>query len=67
MIDDCRGSYERIGVVVAAYLHYSNICGSADQALDRFAMKRFLDDKVGDLDQPSHKRWVDQLRQAVVK
>jgi tensin len=51
-----RGSQERIGVVVAAYMHYSNICGSADQALDRFAMKRYLDDKIGDLDQPSHKR-----------
>uniref|UniRef100_A0A1B6GPL2 Phosphatidylinositol-3,4,5-trisphosphate 3-phosphatase n=1 Tax=Cuerna arida TaxID=1464854 RepID=A0A1B6GPL2_9HEMI len=54
-----RGSHERIGVVVAAYMHYSNICGSADQALDRFAMKRYLDDKVGDLDQPSHKRYID--------
>ncbi|XP_075211677.1 focal adhesion protein tensin isoform X4 [Lycorma delicatula] len=54
-----RGNKERIGVVVAAYMHYSNICGSADQALDRFAMKRFLDDKIGDLEQPSHRRYVD--------
>ena len=49
-----RGSRDRIGVVIAAYMHYSNICGSADQALDRFAMKRFLDDKIADFDQPSH-------------
>jgi hypothetical protein len=51
-----RGSKDRIGVVVAAYMHYSSICGSADQALDRFAMSRYLEDKVGDLEQPSHKR-----------
>ncbi|XP_039278903.1 tensin-1 [Nilaparvata lugens] len=54
-----RGQKERIGVVVAAYMHYSNICGSADQALDRFAMKRFLDDKIGDFEQPSHRRYID--------
>nr|CAD7453782.1 unnamed protein product [Timema tahoe] len=54
-----RGSKERIGVVIAAYMHYSNICGSADQALDRFAMGRFLNDKIGELEQPSHKRYVE--------
>ncbi|KAI5743355.1 hypothetical protein M8J77_017223 [Diaphorina citri] len=54
-----RGNKDRIGVVVSAYMHYSNICGTADQALDRFAMKRFLDDKIGDLDFPSYKRYVD--------
>ncbi|XP_067001379.2 tensin-3 isoform X3 [Anabrus simplex] len=54
-----RGSKDRIGVVIAAYMHYSSICGSADQALDRFAMARFLDDKIGDLEQPSHKRYVE--------
>nr|CAD7574658.1 unnamed protein product [Timema californicum] len=53
------GSKERIGVVIAAYMHYSNICGSADQALDRFAMSRFLNDKIGELEQPSHKRYVE--------
>lgn len=31
---------------------------SADQALDRFAMKRFYDDKLGGLAIPSHKRLV---------
>ncbi|KAK7865077.1 hypothetical protein R5R35_014617 [Gryllus longicercus] len=54
-----RGSKDRIGVVVAAYMHYSSICGSADQALDRYAMARFLEDKVGDLEHPSHKRYVE--------
>ncbi|CAH1391636.1 unnamed protein product [Nezara viridula] len=51
-----RGERERIGVVVAAYMHYSSICGSPEQALDRFAMKRYLDHKIGDLDLPSNKR-----------
>jgi tensin len=51
-----RGSKDRIGVVIAAYMHYTSICGSADQALDRFAMSQYLEDKVGDLEQPSHKR-----------
>ncbi|XP_034231429.1 tensin-1 [Thrips palmi] len=54
-----RGSKDRIGVVVAAYMHYSHICGGADQALDRFAMKRFLQDQVQDVEQPSHRRYVD--------
>ncbi|KAK9509857.1 hypothetical protein O3M35_004758 [Rhynocoris fuscipes] len=54
-----RGSRERIGVVVAAYMHYSSICGSPKQALDRFAMKRYLDHKVGDLELPSNRRYVN--------
>lgn len=53
-----RGSKDRISVVVAAYMHYSHICGGADQALDRFAMKRFLQDQVEDVEQPSHRRCV---------
>ncbi|KAL1123686.1 hypothetical protein AAG570_001459 [Ranatra chinensis] len=54
-----RGNRERIGVVVAAYMHYSSICGSPEQALDRFAMKRFLDHKIGELQLPSNRRYVD--------
>ncbi|XP_042223091.1 tensin-like [Homarus americanus] len=53
-----RGGYEKLGVVVAAYMHYSNICASTDQALDRYAMKRFFDDKIGQLYHPSQKRYV---------
>uniref|UniRef100_A0A672M4Z4 Tensin 1 n=1 Tax=Sinocyclocheilus grahami TaxID=75366 RepID=A0A672M4Z4_SINGR len=48
----------RTGVVVAAYMHYSNISASADQALDRFAMKRFYEDKVLPVGQPSQRRYV---------
>lgn len=33
---------------------------SADQALDRFAMKRFYEDKIVPIGQPSQRRWVSQ-------
>ncbi|XP_046736668.1 tensin-1 isoform X8 [Diprion similis] len=54
-----RGGKERLGVAVSAYMNYSSICGSRDQALDRFAMRRFLDDKIGPLHVPSHRRYVE--------
>ncbi|XP_049821809.1 tensin-1 isoform X7 [Aethina tumida] len=54
-----RGSKEKLGVIVAAYMHYSSICGSQEQALDRFSMRRFLDDNVGPLVLPSNKRYVE--------
>lgn len=50
------GNKDKLGIVVAAYMHYSSICGTADQALDRFSMRRFLDDSVGPLQLPSNKR-----------
>ncbi|XP_051760702.1 tensin-1 isoform X10 [Ctenopharyngodon idella] len=53
-----KGNRGRTGVVVAAYMHYSNISASADQALDRFAMKRFYEDKVLPVGQPSQRRYV---------
>ncbi|KAM4560094.1 tensin-1 isoform 2-T2 [Odontesthes bonariensis] len=53
-----KGDRGRTGVVVAAYMHYSNISASADQALDRFAMRRFYEDKALPLGQPSQKRYV---------
>ncbi|NWI33077.1 TENS protein, partial [Sula dactylatra] len=54
-----KGNRGRLGVVVAAYMHYSNISASADQALDRFAMKRFYEDKVVPVGQPSQKRYIN--------
>ncbi len=36
-------------------------CFSDDSALDRFAMRRFSDDYVGSLAQPSHRRYLIQL------
>ncbi|KAL6429908.1 hypothetical protein ACFW04_007637 [Cataglyphis niger] len=54
-----RGNKERLGVAVSAYMNYSSICGGRDQALDRFAMRRFLDDKIGSLQVPSHRRYIE--------
>ncbi|CAG9858791.1 unnamed protein product, partial [Phyllotreta striolata] len=54
-----RGDKDKLGVIVAAYMNYSSICGSAEQALDRFSMKKFLDDNVGPLALPSNKRYID--------
>ncbi|XP_051158278.1 tensin isoform X4 [Leptopilina boulardi] len=56
-----RGSKERerLGVTVSAYMNYSSICGSNDQALDRFSMRKFLDDKIGKLKVPSHRRYIE--------
>uniref|UniRef100_A0A8C4QP76 Tensin n=1 Tax=Eptatretus burgeri TaxID=7764 RepID=A0A8C4QP76_EPTBU len=54
-----KGNKGNTGLVVACYMHYSNICASADQALDTFAMKRFYEDKILPLSQPSQQRYVD--------
>ncbi|KAE8597116.1 hypothetical protein XENTR_v10016359 [Xenopus tropicalis] len=59
----CRGERGRIGVVISSYMHFTNISASADQALDRFAMKKFIDDKVSVLLQPSQKRYVNFLNE----
>ncbi|NXP84030.1 TENS3 protein, partial [Passerina amoena] len=57
----CRGEKGRIGVVISSYMHFTNVSASADQALDRFAMKKFFDDKVSALMQPSQRRYVQFL------
>ncbi|XP_063778765.1 tensin-3 isoform X2 [Pseudophryne corroboree] len=57
----CRGGKGRIGVVISSYMHFTNVSASADQALDRFAMKKFFDDKVSMLMQPSQIRYVSFL------
>lgn len=47
------------GVLVPMLQPHLPFCPrSADQALDRFAMKRFYEDKVVPVGQPSQKRWV---------
>ncbi|KAG1701210.1 Tensin [Nymphon striatum] len=52
-----RNDKGRTGVVVSAYMHYTNLCASSDQALDRFSMKRFYDHKLAPYTQPSQKRY----------
>ncbi|KAK2722239.1 tensin-1-like isoform X9 [Artemia franciscana] len=55
-----RRGLQRIGVALAAYMQYVSVCGGDEQALDRFAMQRFLDEKVPQtLFQPSDLRYVN--------
>uniref|UniRef100_A0A674F3D0 Tensin 3 n=1 Tax=Salmo trutta TaxID=8032 RepID=A0A674F3D0_SALTR len=53
----CRGGKSRIGVVISSFVHFTDISASADQALDRFAMRKYYDDKVSALMTPSQKRY----------
>ena len=36
----CKGGKGRTGVAIAAYIQYSNMCLSAEDCLDKFAMNR---------------------------
>ncbi|XP_029285990.1 LOW QUALITY PROTEIN: tensin 3-2 [Cottoperca gobio] len=57
----CRGGKGRLGVLVASYIHLSNMSASADLSLDHFAMRRFYNDKLSALMTPSQKRYVWML------
>lgn len=55
-----RCGLQRVGVVVAAYCEYTGLCPpnqQDQQSLDRFSMKRFLNERVGGLRTPSDKRY----------
>ncbi|KAK9879482.1 hypothetical protein WA026_006551 [Henosepilachna vigintioctopunctata] len=54
-----KGNKDKLGVIVAAYMNYSSICGNAEQALDRFSMRKFLEENIGSISLPSNKRYVD--------
>ncbi|XP_068599712.1 tensin-3-like [Brachionichthys hirsutus] len=54
----CRGRKDRLGVLVASYIHFSNMSASADLSLDNFAMRKFYSDKLSPLMTPSQKRCV---------
>ncbi|XP_071941780.1 tensin-1-like isoform X3 [Antedon mediterranea] len=55
----CKGGRGPIGVVVSAYMGYLNFSNSTDTALDRYAMRRFLDAKTGSAMHPSQHRYID--------
>ncbi|XP_062583905.1 tensin-1-like isoform X3 [Saccostrea cucullata] len=55
----CKGGRGRLAVIIAAFLNYSNICSSSEQLLDRMAMNRFYEDKLGGLKSPSHRRYIE--------
>ncbi|KAI9545039.1 hypothetical protein NQZ68_039767 [Dissostichus eleginoides] len=56
---DQMGGKGRLGVLVASYIHFSNMSASADLSLDHFAMRRFYNDKLSAQMTPSQKRHVN--------
>ncbi|XP_054859092.1 tensin-2 isoform X2 [Eublepharis macularius] len=54
----CKGNKGKTGVIVAAYMYYSKISASADQALSTLTMRKFCEDKVAASLQPSQKRYI---------
>uniref|UniRef100_A0A7E4VWX2 Phosphatase tensin-type domain-containing protein n=1 Tax=Panagrellus redivivus TaxID=6233 RepID=A0A7E4VWX2_PANRE len=54
----CKGWRSRAAIVVAAYMHYTQICAGEETAADRFSMQIFSEKFLGVDGQPSHKRYV---------
>ncbi|XP_066469967.1 tensin-2 isoform X4 [Tiliqua scincoides] len=54
----CKGNKGKTGVIVAAYMYFSKISASADQALSTLTMRKFCEDKVAASLQPSQKRYI---------
>ncbi|NWZ87800.1 TNS2 protein, partial [Poecile atricapillus] len=57
----CKGSKAPVGVVVGAFLHYSNVWGSPEQELNALSMRRFCEEKLGDVLQPSQRRYTEDF------
>ncbi|MCJ8743644.1 hypothetical protein PDJAM_G00096450 [Pangasius djambal] len=52
----CRGTKDRVGVVISSYINLPSISSSEEKALDCYTMKRFYSDKMASLMTPSQKR-----------
>ncbi|XP_016099165.1 tensin-3-like isoform X3 [Sinocyclocheilus grahami] len=57
----CKGSKDRVGVVISSYIQLSNVSTSEEHALDLYSMKKFCSDKMVNLMTPSQKRYVQVL------
>ncbi|XP_064257060.1 tensin-2 [Passer domesticus] len=57
----CKGSKAPVGVVVGAFLHYSDVWGSPEQALNALSMRRFCEEKLGGVLQPSQRRYTEDF------
>ncbi|OQV25857.1 Tensin-1 [Hypsibius exemplaris] len=58
LIIHCKGGLGRAALVIASYMHYTSICATSNQALDRYAMKHFFDDELRRHILPSQRRYV---------
>ncbi|XP_026147069.1 tensin-1-like isoform X1 [Carassius auratus] len=54
----CKGSRDRVGVVISSYIQLSNVSTSEERALELYSMKKFCSDKMVSLMTPSQKRYV---------
>lgn len=54
----CKGSKDRVGVVISSYIQLSSVSTSEEHALDLYSMKRFCSDQMVNLLTPSQKRYV---------
>ena len=54
----CKGGKGRTGVVIAAYIQFTNRYLTPEEALGKFADKRFYDESSGGVTQPSQRRMV---------
>ncbi|XP_038047142.1 tensin-like isoform X4 [Patiria miniata] len=63
----CKGGRGPIGVVVLAYMNYINITSSAETAMDRYAMKRFMEAKTESSMHPSQHRYVNYFTGLLTK
>uniref|UniRef100_A0A1I8BIR6 Phosphatase tensin-type domain-containing protein n=1 Tax=Meloidogyne hapla TaxID=6305 RepID=A0A1I8BIR6_MELHA len=52
----CKGGIYRVGIVITAFMNYTNICAGEENLADRFSMKLFTEKYMGINTQPSHKR-----------
>ncbi|KAM9435261.1 tensin 3-2 isoform 2-T3 [Clarias gariepinus] len=57
----CRGSKDRVGVVISSYINLPSVSGSEEKALDCYTMKRFYSDKMVSLMTPSQIRYVQMF------
>ncbi|KAF7633861.1 hypothetical protein Mgra_00006719 [Meloidogyne graminicola] len=55
----CKGGIYRAGIVISAFMNYTNICSSEENLPDRFSMKLFTEKYMEINTQPSHKRYVN--------
>ncbi|XP_063676189.1 tensin-1-like isoform X3 [Bolinopsis microptera] len=54
----CKGGKGRTGVAIAAYIQFSNRNLTPEEALGKFADKRFYEESLGGVTQPSQRRMV---------
>ncbi|XP_022079391.1 tensin-like isoform X3 [Acanthaster planci] len=63
----CKGGRGPIGVVVLAYMNYINITSNLETAMDRYAMKRFMEAKTESAMHPSQHRYVNYFTGLLTK